>query len=150
MKIRNFLLVIVFLCVLFTSACKNKCNDNNQPPHTHNFIEGKCECGEVDETYVPPHTHNFVEGKCECGEIDPTYVPPHVHNFVEGKCECGETDPNYVPPHVHNFKEGKCECGETDPNYEAPKKKCGKKSAELLIATLAAASVIGVFFRKRK
>ena len=120
MKIRNFLLVIVFLCVLFTSACKNKCNDNNQPPHTHNFIEGKCECGEVDETYVPPHTHNFVEGKCECGEIDPTYVPPHVHNFIEGKCECGEVDPTYVPPHVHNFIEGKCECGEIDPNYVPP------------------------------
>ena len=44
-----------------------------------------------------PHEHNFVEGKCECGETDPNYVPPHEHNFVEGKCECGETDPNYVP-----------------------------------------------------
>ena len=123
---------------------------NYVPPHVHNFVEGKCECGETDPNYVPPHVHNFVEGKCECGETDPNYVPPHTHNFVEGKCECGETDPTYVPPHVHNFKEGKCECGETDPNYEAPKKKCGKKSAELLIATLAAASVIGVFFRKRK
>ena len=25
---------------------------------------------------VPPHTHNFVEGKCECGESDPNYIPP--------------------------------------------------------------------------
>ena len=47
-----------------------------------------------------PHSHNFVEGKCECGESDPNYVPPHVHNYVEGKCECGATDPNYVPPVV--------------------------------------------------
>ena len=93
---------------------------NYVPPHVHNFVEGKCECGEVDPNYVPPHVHNFVEGKCECGEIDPNYVPPHVHNFVEGKCECGETDPNYVPPHEHNFVEGKCECGETDPNYVPP------------------------------
>ena len=46
----------------------------------------------------PAHEHNFVEGKCECGEEDPNYVPPHTHNFVEGKCECGESDPNYVPP----------------------------------------------------
>ena len=30
------------------------------------------------------------------------------------------------------------------------KNKCGKKSAELIIATLAAASVVGVFLRKRK
>ena len=45
-----------------------------------------------------PHEHNFVEGKCECGESDPNYVPPHTHNFVEGKCECGESDPDYVAP----------------------------------------------------
>ena len=48
------------------------------------------------------HTHNFVDGKCECGESDPNYVPPHTHNFVNGECECGETDPNYVPPVVNN------------------------------------------------
>ena len=24
----------------------------------------------------PPHEHNFVDGKCECGEEDPNYVPP--------------------------------------------------------------------------
>ncbi len=91
-----------------------------EPPHVHNFVEGKCECGEIDPNYVPPHVHEFVEGKCECGETDPNYVPPHVHEFIEGKCECGETDPNYIPPHVHNFVEGKCECGEIDPNYVPP------------------------------
>ena len=42
------------------------------------------------------HQHNFVEGKCECGETDPNYVAPHEHDFVDGKCECGEKDPNYV------------------------------------------------------
>ena len=48
----------------------------------------------------PEHTHNFVDGKCECGEEDPNYVPDtpdHEHSFVDGKCECGEEDPNYVP-----------------------------------------------------
>ncbi len=45
-----------------------------------------------------PHEHEFVEGKCECGEIDPDYVEPHEHEFVEGKCECGEIDPDYVEP----------------------------------------------------
>ena len=46
-----------------------------------------------------PHEHNFVDGKCECGESDPTYKPevPHEHNFVDGKCECGESDPTYKP-----------------------------------------------------
>ena len=133
-------IIILFLCLtlLFIASCKGKNNNSHShvflngkcecgevdpnyvPPHTHNFIDGKCECGEVDPTYVPPHTHNFVEGKCECGEVDPTYVPPHTHNFIEGKCECGETDPTYIPPHIHEFIEGKCECGETDPNYVPP------------------------------
>ena len=45
----------------------------------------------------PPHEHDFKEGKCECGESDPNYVPPHEHDFKEGKCECGESDPNYKP-----------------------------------------------------
>jgi hypothetical protein len=45
-----------------------------------------------------PHEHSFVDGKCECGETDPNYQPPHEHNFVEGKCECGETDPDYTSP----------------------------------------------------
>ena len=47
---------------------------------------------------TPPHVHNYVDGKCECGATDPSYVAPHEHNFVDGRCECGETDPNYVPP----------------------------------------------------
>jgi hypothetical protein len=54
----------------------------------------------------PPHEHNFVEGKCECGETDPNYQPPHEHNFVEGKCECGETDPNYVAPETPDQTKG--------------------------------------------
>ena len=97
--------------------------DDPDTPHDHIFVDGKCECGEVDPDYVPdtPHEHNFVDGKCECGEVDPDYVPdtPHEHNFVDGKCECGETDPDYVPdtPHEHIFVNGKCECGEADPDY---------------------------------
>ena len=53
-----------------------------------------CELPEL----IEGHNHEFVNGKCECGETDPNYVAPHEHNFVEGKCECGETDPNYVAP----------------------------------------------------
>ena len=87
--IRN--LLIVFVALLLVGCTK---------PHKHTFVEGKCECGEVDPNYEPPHVHEFVEGKCECGEEDPNYEPPHVHEFVEGKCECGEEDPNYEPPVV--------------------------------------------------
>ena len=112
MKSLKFLVILMCVLVLSLTACKNK--------HEHVYVEGKCECGEVDPNYVPPHVHEYVEGKCECGEVDPNYVPPHVHEYVEGKCECGEVDSNYVPPHVHEYVEGKCECGETDPNYVAP------------------------------
>ena len=110
----KILILILLLGFLFITGCKNK---NNNEPHKHEFVEGTCECGEIDPNYVPPHEHTFIEGACECGEIDPNYVPPHTHNYVEGKCVCGEVDPNYVPPHVHNFIEGKCECGEVDPSY---------------------------------
>ncbi len=39
-----------------------------------------CEVGEYTYTITrsekPAHEHEFVEGKCECGEEDPNYVPP--------------------------------------------------------------------------
>ena len=93
-----------------------------EKPHTHEFLEGVCSCGEIDPNYVTPHTHNFIEGKCECGESDPSYIPPHVHEYVDGKCSCGETDPNYVPPHVHKYVNYMCECGLIDPNYSSENK----------------------------
>ena len=98
----------------------NPPSGNQKPPHTHSFVEGRCECGAVDPTYTAPHTHSFVEGKCQCGATDPTYTPPHTHSFVEGKCQCGATDPTYTPPHTHSFVEGKCQCGATDPTYTPP------------------------------
>ena len=45
----------------------------------------------------PPHEHNFVDGKCECGEDDPNYVPPHVNKLV-----VGETNEIYVDGSVVN------------------------------------------------
>lgn len=64
------ILIIMLICLLFSvSSCK--CGENNNH-HEHEFIEGKCECGESDPNYIP-HTHNYVEGKCECGVTDPNY-----------------------------------------------------------------------------
>ena len=62
------------------------------------------------------HEHSFVEGICECGEVDPNYVK-HVHNFVEGVCECGEKDSNFVE-HVHEYVDGVCECGLLNENFD--------------------------------
>ncbi|MBR2891957.1 MAG: MBL fold metallo-hydrolase [Bacilli bacterium] len=38
------------------------------------------------------HEHGFIEGKCECGELDPNYVPPHIHEYIDGVCSCGKLD----------------------------------------------------------
>ena len=70
-----------------------------KPSHTHSYVNGKCECGRTDSTYIPPHEHSFVEGRCECGETDTEYIPPHEHSFVDGKCECGESDTEHSPAH---------------------------------------------------
>ena len=43
------------------------------------------------------HVHEYIEGVCECGEVDPDYEAPHEHEFVNGKCECGEKEAGDVP-----------------------------------------------------
>lgn len=80
---KKIIILVAIIMMSFLVGCKAS--------HIHNFIEGKCECGEVDPNYVPPHVHSFMEGVCECGEVDPNYQK-HEHNFVEGVCECGEKD----------------------------------------------------------
>lgn len=56
----------------------------------------------VKITVEAEHTHEFIDGACECGAIDPEYVAPdepeHEHRFVDGVCECGETEADYEPP----------------------------------------------------
>ena len=47
------------------------------------------------ETTPEPHEHVYIDGKCECGEIDPDYAPSHKHEYVDSKCECGAVDSNY-------------------------------------------------------
>ena len=96
------------------------------------------------------HQHKFVDGECECGEIDPNYVPPHVHEFVDGKCECGEVDPNYSE-HEHKFVEGKCECGETDPNYKKPGTGSSNGCAMSIVAGLPLIAACAlILLRKRE
>ena len=66
--------------------------------HQHEYVEGECECGAEDSSYVPPHKHSFSSGVCSCGEEDPEYIPQHAHSFVDGRCTgCGLTDPDYTP-----------------------------------------------------
>lgn len=78
MKKYSFLVCIIMILLLV--GCET--------PHTHEFIEGVCGCGEVDPNYQA-HTHNYIEGVCECGKANPHY-PKHEHNYVKGVCACGK------------------------------------------------------------
>lgn len=88
---KNLKLFIIFAFVFFLFACEI----GGQTPHKHSYVEGKCECGEIDPNYND-HQHNFVEGKCTCGETDPNYVAPHQHEYIDGVCSCGEKEKVHV------------------------------------------------------
>lgn len=90
---KKLMIAVVIMFLFCVTSCK--CNNNNNNSHEHNFVEGKCECGELDPNYNQNHTHNFVDGKCSCGAVDPNYNQSHTHSYVDGKCSCGAVDPNY-------------------------------------------------------
>ena len=49
-------------------------------------------CNKPDPT--PEHVHKYVEGTCECGEVDPNYTEEHSHTYIDGICSCGELEEN--------------------------------------------------------
>ena len=112
--------------------------------HDHIFVDGECECGEIDPNYQE-HIHEFVHGECSCGEVDPNYQE-HIHEFVDGECSCGEKDPDYEE-HEHKFVNGKCECGENDPNYNPPTQSSGCSMGTALLMPLLLLAVI-IFIKK--
>ena len=90
----------------------------------HSFGDGVCAiCGASDPDYVPPHTHSFVDGKCECGEIDPTYTP---ENPGEQKPDEGtggeENKPNDEAPDGGENEGDSDGTDETPTEPEQPKK----------------------------
>lgn len=123
-----FVFALSFTCIV---SC-DQLEEFDPFDHTHEFVDGKCECGEKDPDYVPPHTHNFVEGECECGEKDPDYVPPHTHSYTSEEtkaptctekgvntftCTCGESYTEPVDAKGHNYVDGLCTvCEEKDPS----------------------------------
>lgn len=73
-KFKDCFTYIFLIITLFSLGLIYGCDNGGENPHNHNFVEGKCECGESDPNYIPPHNHNFVNGICDCGEKDPLYV----------------------------------------------------------------------------
>ena len=98
---KKFISILLLVFCLLVSGCTITLPNNN--PHTHEYVDGICNCGEKDPNYnneEPPHTHEYVDGTCNCGEKDPNYnneEPPHTHVYVDGVCSCGEKDPDYNP-----------------------------------------------------
>ncbi len=83
--------------------------------------------------------------------VDDGYGPVEVNSSTFNIVKELSKEP---PVHEHEFVDGICECGEKDPNYQQndetkPAKKCGKKSIELIVACLSAATVISVILRKK-
>ena len=58
------------------------------------FAFASCDLFKPTEDPTPEHTHEFVEGKCECGESDPDYVAPeceHAYGYeVTKEATCTE------------------------------------------------------------
>ncbi len=104
----------------------------------------------------PVHEHEFIDGKCECGELDPNWEPPkvdHEHKYVDGKCECGEVDPEWKEPeHVHEFVDGECACGEKEQKEEKPNNNGGGMNCPMgfvsILPLIGAAALL--LIKKRK
>ena len=57
-----------------TEAQKCECGEEQGEALGHSFAEDVCTvCGVPNPDFLAPHEHTFVEGKCECGEVDPDY-----------------------------------------------------------------------------
>lgn len=71
----NLLTIILLALMVFVTACGDGTTD--QPVdggHTHDYIDGVCECGEE-------HTHTYVDDLCKCGS---TSFFERVMNYVKG------------------------------------------------------------------
>ena len=53
----------------------NPDDENPANPETPTDPEAPTDPDQPGQPGQPEHTHNFVEGKCECGENDPNYIP---------------------------------------------------------------------------
>lgn len=79
---RRIVNIAVLLCLLVSLFAFTACVTDE---HVHDFANGVCnECGEVDATFKPVHTeHIYVDGKCECGEIDIFYIKSAAISYIQ-------------------------------------------------------------------
>lgn len=65
-----------FVNVIFNNGGSTQSADLKTPTGTATIYNNST------KAWSAPHVHEFVDGKCECGEEDPNYVPPHVNALV--------------------------------------------------------------------
>ncbi len=85
-----------FVNVIFNNGASTQSADLKTPTGTATIYNNST------KAWSAPHVHEFVEGKCACGEEDPNYVPPHVNALVVGETNkivvSGETLNDYGLP----------------------------------------------------
>ena len=85
-----------FVNVIFNNGGSTQSADLKTPTGTATIYNNST------KAWSAPHVHEFVDGKCECGEEDPNYVPPHVNALVVGDTNkivvSGETLNDYGLP----------------------------------------------------
>ena len=111
-------LILVLIMMLSIVSCETDGNtpdpdsNGNNGGNIFDDLDDPDDNGGNDNTDPdePEHTHNFVDGKCECGESDPDYKPEpeHIHAYEYALISYGEgfaleghcTEPNCDMPTI--------------------------------------------------
>lgn len=142
MKIfKNLFFAIIIFLIIFATSCKN--NKDDDPPHTHEWIEANCtkekHCETCGKTEGDALDHDYIYGDCitpiHCSRCAEIFSDPLGHKFKDATCEnpktcseCGKTEGEELG---HTW---------TPATYEAPKTctTCGKTEGEKLLVPLTA------------
>ena len=68
----KYIKTVILLFILFLTVCLTSCKKpTQQTPHTHEYVEGVCSCGEKDPNYKPVEEKTYVRWRFT---IDETIV----------------------------------------------------------------------------
>ena len=112
-----FKIVMVLLFIFFTTSC-----GLGTTPHQHEYVDGKCSCGEVDKDYVHEHSGGDLKFDddshyklCSCGEkydeeehtLETTFeLIENDMNILSSCTECEYTKSvSFDKEHDHEFSE---------------------------------------------
>ena len=94
------IVVGVIIALIFLLGGDNKPAEN--PPHTHSFVEGKCECGESDPDYKPDDDNDDDNGDDSIGDSGEEDVDPDRNLFIDSIGGVSETFKGTVSENTYN------------------------------------------------